>query len=217
MHLFIHGFLGSKEDWDPLLSYLKIGTAIDLPLGVADIPKALHRQYPRADCLIGYSAGGRIALEMKARFADAYKKVIVISSHPGISNLTERQLRKARDERWIKLLETKPFEDFLKAWYEQELFEGFRSCKAFEQALMRRKKQNPHLWAHFMKTHGTSSRKCFDIDPTTAFVYGSLDLKYSSLYRSFNAYKIEGAGHVAHLEDPYRCALTMETLIHGND
>ena len=123
MHLFLHGFLGQKEDWDPLFSHLKHLDchAIDLPgHGTSpmteDIALTIKQAFSEAKTLIGYSAGGRIALELKERFPNDYGQVIVLSSHPGLTSEEERKERLAWDQKWIDLLKTEPIENFLDKW-----------------------------------------------------------------------------------------------------
>jgi 2-succinyl-6-hydroxy-2,4-cyclohexadiene-1-carboxylate synthase len=99
MLLFLHGFLGQKEDWDPLRSQMQYPSkAIDLPGHgetpmANDIALAVKKQVPSASFLIGYSAGGRVALELKERFPSNYDHLILLSTHMGLANETERKHR----------------------------------------------------------------------------------------------------------------------------
>lgn len=216
MRLFLHGFLGCKEDWNPLLHHFGSGLAIDLPLQSNDIPGALHEAYPEADLLVGYSAGGRIALEMQARFPGAYRQVIAISAHTGLKHPEERLARRKWDQQWIEQLNNGSLDAFLDAWYAQPLFASFRKSPAFQKAYNRRLQGNGKEWAHFLETHGTGVRPTFEVDTTAAFIYGSEDLKYAALYRTLRSFKVPNAGHVVHLERPAECATLLENIAHDN-
>lgn len=216
MRLFLHGFLGTKEDWYPLLHYFGKGVAINLPLTESDIPLAIHTSYPKADLLVGYSAGGRIALEMQSRFPNSYRKVVAISTHTGFKNFEERISRQQSDKKWISMLHNHTMMEFIDQWYSQPLFAPFRSSKIFEKVLKRRLLSNPLHWANFLKTHGAAARPSFEIHPSTRFIYGSEDLKYAALYRKVHSIEIAKAGHAVHLEKPAECSLALENIICEN-
>lgn len=95
MLLFLHGFLGQKEDWEPLLAHLPVLdiSCIDLPYQATDIAVAVKEIAQTAKIVVGYSAGGRLALELKARFPNDYGKVIALSAHPGLKTEEEKQAR----------------------------------------------------------------------------------------------------------------------------
>lgn len=233
MHLFLHGFLGQKEDWDPVLSHFPsqlIGRAIDLPGHgreplAGDIVLAVHDKIPSAKTLIGYSAGGRIALALKARFPDQYGSVIAISAHPGLYNLEERKERLKSDEALAKLLETAPFEEFLEKWYAQDLF---KTLPLNIPLLERRKKGNPHLLAQFLRQFSLGRYPPPQLFPNTTFVCGNEDLKYVDLYRKLRqlalfgcpnnvssclCVSVENAGHALHIEKPEILAhIVMEVI-----
>lgn len=208
MLLFLHGFLGQKEDWDPLLRHLPglNVQCIDLPYEAVDIAAAVKAMAPTAKAVIGYSAGGRLALELKARFPNDYGKIIALSAHPGLKTDEEKKARWSTDQEWIKLLKTAPFEEFLKKWYAQDLFMSLRNHPHFNSILQRRKTQNPSHLAHFLEQFSLGKKDAPEIDPSTIFVYGKEDLKYAQHYRIFEAFAIENAGHAVHLENPKACA-----------
>ena len=184
MLLFLHGFLGQKEDWDPLFealsSTIKV-KAIDLPgHGGAprceDIALAVKQQIKSAKIVIGYSAGGRLALELKERFPNDYDQIIAISTHPGLEKEEEKQTRLQIDEKWIKMLREDPFEHFLENWYAQEIFHPLIKNSKFDQILKRRKKQDPQSLAWFLEKFSIAKKKTPEIHQSTIFIYGQEDL-----------------------------------------
>ena len=107
----LHGFLGSPEDFSflPQRKDIKI---YDLLGGIDFTPSA-------DDTLIGYSMGGRIALEMAS--ITLPKKVILLAAHPGLSREEEIVKRK----RWEDLILSKfdeGEEEFLRYWNQLPLF-----------------------------------------------------------------------------------------------
>jgi len=211
MILFLHGFLGQKEDWDPLLTHLPSSLPIctlNLPLTATDIALAVHTQVPSARCIIGYSAGGRIALELKHRFPTNYNRVIAISAHPGLKTEEERKARLITDEKWISLLKHAPFDQFLEKWYSQELFQTLKAHPHFPDLLLRRKNQNPHDLAHFLEHFSLAIQTPPNITPNTIWIHGKEDLKYAALYRTLSGkiFSIDNAGHAPHIENSKACA-----------
>jgi len=225
MLLFLHGFLGQKEDWNHLFSYFKNDSkqAIDLPgHGSApftdDVALAIKEQAPKAKFLIGYSAGGRIALELKRRFPEAYEKVILISAHPGGLNEDERKKRWIIDKGWIDKLRNEPFEDFLEKWYSQELFSSLKNSPVFLSMLERRKKQDPHQLAQFLQTYSLSKKTSPGILLDAFCICGKEDLKYEKLYRTLaRIYTIKDAGHAIHLENPKALAEVLQEIINEHN
>ncbi len=212
MLLFLHGFLGQKEDWNPLLTHLPDveSTCIDLPYGADDIALAIKEMVPKAKFVIGYSAGGRIALELKTRFPEDYGRIIALSAHPGLKTEEEKKARSLIDQKWVHLLKTAPFEDFLEQWYSQELFTSLKNHPQFQTILARRKTQNPLHLAQFLEHYSLAKKSNSEIFPSTIFAHGKEDLKYAMLYRKLvtttRIFPIENAGHAVHLENPKACS-----------
>jgi len=216
--LFLHGFLGQKEDWDLLFSHLPVSfpkQAIDLPGHgqrpmASDIAQSVHEKVPNAKVLVGYSAGGRLALELKERFPNSYERVIVHSADPGLTSEKEKKSRWEKDQQWIQMLQTEPFDLFLQKWYAQDLFKSLRKNCHFAEMLARRKKQDPKQLAQFLTQFSIARKNPSKIFPSTIFLYGEEDLKYEKQYRTLGplvkVIKIPKASHAVHLENPKECA-----------
>jgi 2-succinyl-6-hydroxy-2,4-cyclohexadiene-1-carboxylate synthase len=214
MLLFLHGFLGQKEDWDPLISHLDLPVkALDLPgHGKApftpDIALAVKQQVPSARCLVGYSAGGRVALELFHRFPGNYERLVLISAHPGLKE-EERPARREIDAAWLECLQNEPYHTFLEKWYDQPLFTSLKSCLAFSSTLERRQTQNPHMLAQFFQHYSVANREALEVPTGALLLCGEQDLKYEKLYRTLgpeNNRTVPNAGHAAHIENPAFCA-----------
>ena len=216
--IFLHGFLGHPKDWDLVRAQLKrrslaltLPGHLDQPFS-EDITLSVHKQLGEGPhLLVGYSAGGRLALNLKTRFKENYSKVIAFSAHPGLSSEKERKERFETDLLWIQSLRSSSLEDFLKAWYAQPLFEGF------QVDLKYRLLHDPKQLALFLEHFSCGKIPVPKIDPETVFICGERDLKYKSLYSKLapklKVIQIPQAGHAIHLENPKACAEIIEREI----
>ncbi|MBI2743154.1 MAG: alpha/beta fold hydrolase [Chlamydiales bacterium] len=219
--VFLHGFLGSAQDWDPVIEQLESDffcLAIHLPghgsSFSSDFSSALEKRVLlhgiKSCTLIGYSMGGRLALSAMRQLPLTFPKVIAISADPGIAGCNTAKA--AEELKWERLLKTAPFEKFLELWYEQPLFSSLKKKKElFTEMLERRKKQDPRTLAAALRLFSQSRLKPASTIPREAFfICGEEDLKYRELYTILLAadrfVTIPNCGHALHLEDPLACA-----------
>lgn len=169
IHVF-HGFLGSPEDF----SFLQ-GSEIqchDL-YQMNDFP-----EIGPEDTLIGYSMGGRIALELAARNEFRLKKIVLINAHPGLATEKERHERKIFEASILKKLETCAREEFLSWWNALPIFSHDHPISVTEE----RYKKSHSLFSQ----HLLSDQKNFmpEISRNTdkfLYVVGLQDEKYMNL------------------------------------
>jgi 2-succinyl-6-hydroxy-2,4-cyclohexadiene-1-carboxylate synthase len=182
--ILIHGFLGSPSDWGPFQSawqnqegesaspcvtfdLLDVARRITLDgmqtIGLKELASKIladihadERMSSGFD-VIGYSMGGRIALEMAIeygsrglqRHADA-PTFSLLSAHPGLDDASERNIRCASDVRLADRLATISFATekdvrlefataFLDEWYGQALFSTLRMRTDFIAFSQRRR------------------------------------------------------------------------------
>jgi len=138
--VLIHGFLGSKADWLPLIPKLSQHfhcICLDLPghgdnqpeiastltdgfdFCVQDIISRLDRLGIEAFYLYGYSLGGRIALHLAQAYPQRVLSLWLESCHPGLTNTEEQAARSKSDNLWAKRLQSLSSVDFLQLWYQQ--------------------------------------------------------------------------------------------------
>lgn len=213
---FLHGFLGAKEDWLPIIQELQEFQchAIDYAgLSLQEIGAHLQSLAPRPDYFIGYSMGGRILLKLNL------SPCILFSTHPGLATQQERQKRWENDLKWIEKLQSYSPSEFFEDWYAQELFVSLKENKPlFETVLQRRKKQDAALLVKTLTQHSLAHDLPAALFPRTLFAFGEKDLKFQNLYltlpSSVQVKKIENAGHALHLENPKACAALIRGHIH---
>jgi 2-succinyl-6-hydroxy-2,4-cyclohexadiene-1-carboxylate synthase len=196
MIVFIHGFLGTKEDWQTVCSYLKMPTKlIELPghgstpidVDIYDELKTLPPFH-----LVGYSMGGRVALNYPGKTLS----LSLISTHPGLKTEEERILRLRSDLAFSIEMLKKPFDEIIERWYQQPLLSTYP--QEWVQKRMQQKHSNISsaiLKYSLGKYPYNPLRKCF------SFV-GEKDEKYRRLYKDIPHKIIPGVGHSMHIENP---------------
>jgi 2-succinyl-6-hydroxy-2,4-cyclohexadiene-1-carboxylate synthase len=108
----LHGFLGNPRDWNFLRD---AGFSIETP--------PLDAIPARGDILLGYSLGGRLALQALLNGA-SYKRAILVSTGLGIEDETARADRRASDEAWAQRFESDDFDSVIADWNAQPVLAG---------------------------------------------------------------------------------------------
>lgn len=221
MFVFLHGFLGTKADFEPLFNCLPNSIeriAIDLPGHGSepmseDVVEAVKKQIDQigAKNLVGYSVGGRLALALKTRYQNDFEKVVVLSGHPGLSNPQESEERWKRDQVWIERLQTLSINQFLKLWYEQPLFESLHKRPELLRTIIeKRAQQNVAGLISFFRAFSLAKAPTCNLYPNTLFVCGEEDLKFRQLYHTLPPFiqreVVPQSGHILPLENPQGCA-----------
>ncbi len=199
--VFLHGFLGRSEDWLEVCASLPLChcIGIDLP-GHGDSPfePDFTIDLPQFH-LVGYSMGGRIALQ---KFKDKALTLTLLSTHPGLTSAEERDARRESDEVWAKKLLHLPIDEFLKQWYDQPIFKPFRP------RISMRREQNVVSLAKALLHFSLAHQPRFEIDHV---VVGARDLKFKTLF--LNPIVVPNAGHMVHLENPKAIAKIIEERV----
>lgn len=113
IHVF-HGFLGSPDDF-------KFLAGPDVTLHDVYAMEKFPVISPE-DTLIGYSLGGRIALDIADQNNYKLKKVVMINSHPGLSTEKERLFRKDFEVTLLQKLKQTSLSDFMSYWNKLPIF-----------------------------------------------------------------------------------------------
>jgi len=222
--LFLHGFLGSSNDWHSTITNLQHDwhcLALDLPghgksssieTSFDRIPKqiieALDTHSIERVHLIGYSMGGRVALATALEFPSRFKSLVLESASPGLRTKEERVERIAYDRLLAEQLKSFPFEAFLRQWYSQPLFETFQAD------ISERLENNPVSLARALVDLSAGKQPSFwgklSEWPIPCLVLtGEADQKYSKIAREMadlsnriETVMVSGSGHVVHHENP---------------
>ncbi|KYG67467.1 hydrolase [Bdellovibrio bacteriovorus] len=148
--IFLHGFLGRPSDWALVKAYLPFGDVHiytpdylkDPQLGPQNSFETWAENFvkwtekvvggTKQNILVGYSLGGRLALHALEKKPDLWKKVVLISTNPGIEDAQhedigrseERQKRWLSDAYWAEEFAKSPWETVLRNWNSQPVFKG---------------------------------------------------------------------------------------------
>jgi len=148
--VFLHGFLGSSNDWSETIDLLKDDfhcVAIDLPGHGASVTiagslsdgfnhchKLIKDMLDDLDVqqyiLIGYSLGGRLALDYGRTQNDSHLKALILeSSHIGLADAQSKERRFMQDHSWAKTFATESILETLSEWYDQDIFSDLSDRK----------------------------------------------------------------------------------------
>lgn len=83
-------------------------------------------QMPKPRVGIGYSMGGRILLMLLEKDPALFDAVVIISSHPGIDDQEQRQVRIEQDEQWSSILSGQSWDFFIDQWNSQPVLRDTR-------------------------------------------------------------------------------------------
>ena len=227
----VHGFLGSPADWADVLARLSPGIACDCvplaELGCASIDgaaRALAARLERSPCelIVGYSMGGRIALELAATRPELAPRLVLLAASLGLDDEAERARRAAEDDARAEEILRDGLDAFVERWYQLPIFAPFVAHPSFSAARVRRAQGEAAFWARCVAAcspgRGTPRWSAIPaLGPRTTFVAGALDERYAAYAARARALApqlrveiVAGAGHVLPLEAPEACARIIE-------
>lgn len=148
--LLLHGFGGDKRMWAALRAELDSAyrvIAVDILGHGASAkptqPSAYHMARVSrdilsllddlriADChVLGYSMGGRLALQLAAGYPGRFRSLIMESASPGIADDGEREQRRRQDETLAERIETMGIAWFVDYWERLPLWNTQRALPA---------------------------------------------------------------------------------------
>jgi 2-succinyl-6-hydroxy-2,4-cyclohexadiene-1-carboxylate synthase len=230
--LLLHGFLGSRRDWDPVVAPLsrthrclavdlpghgETGAPVDeslwTPAGCVAALAALAEAHG-GGAIAGYSLGGRLALQLAIDHPRAVKRAVILSGTPGIAGECGRGQRRNADEGLARRLEREGLDAFLEEWYRLPLFAALREHARFADVLERRRRNDPKLLARSLRTMGTGTQRSLWADLPALRVpllllAGERDEKFTDIAFDMaarcpkaEAVIVRGRGHALVEEDP---------------
>jgi 2-succinyl-6-hydroxy-2,4-cyclohexadiene-1-carboxylate synthase len=234
--LLLHGFTGSRQNWAAHLSAFAalrrviapdlIGhgaspappdvAAYTMERCVADLLALLdHLGIAQTD-LLGYSMGGRVALQLTAAAPHRVRRLILESAAPGISDPGERAARVASDHALAAQIEAQGMAWFADYWAAIPLFASQATLPPAVRAAQRahRLAQRPHGLANSLRGMGAGAQTSLwerldQITTPTLLISGALDAKYvqigtqmATLLPHAQQIIVPNAGHTVHLEQP---------------
>lgn len=185
-------------------------------LGSVAKDMARHLGATGGDDLLGYSLGGRVALQLALDHPGRVRRLVLISSGPGLSEQAERDKRLRRDERLAQILEEDGISPFTAWWESSPALKPFKPLsRAVDETLRSlRLNQDPLCLAGVLRHLSTGAMD--DLAPRLGtltmpvlLVAGDSDKAYCQRMREMAALipgsrlqLIADAGHAVHREKP---------------
>lgn len=239
--LFIHGTFGRASDWHEVRTILEEkgphstdaftlsgheGIPLETDKSLLSVyTKQLVSHLKQPTIIVGYSLGGRIALQWAAMATNTLQHTLIQglvleSANPGISDAAQRTARAEIDRQRARDIRLLGLYGFLHQWYQAPLFGALaRDADAREQWVRDRirnhheealanviEQASPGIWPDRWDQLAT-------LPSPLLFIYGQEDLKYQAIGQriqqlrpSAQCEKIANAGHNTHRVAPARFA-----------
>lgn len=169
-----------------------------------------------SDDLLGYSMGGRVALQAAIDHPERIRRLVLVSCSPGIADSEMRTTRADRDERLAQILEEDGIGPFVSWWENQPVMRTAREVprRAREALRSRRMNQDPEGLACALRTlgqgqMGTLWDRLSAVTAETLLIAGDADAPYidcmtrmAEAIPSARLHAVPEAGHALHRECP---------------
>ena len=232
--VLLHGFTQSGTSWQPIVPCLQAHGALLVPdlIGHGRSPAPVEvTPYAMEACVaqvlavldaaqverawwLGYSMGGRVALQVAAHHPERVGGLVLLSATPGLPGADERTERRLADEALAQRIEREGVAAFLDFWMGLPLFAGLQKLPPEERAALRaaRLGNTPVGLANSLRGMGTGAMPpVWDalsaMDVPTLLLAGMADAKFTRIAKAMAAQMpqatlrlLEGVGHALHLE-----------------
>ena len=242
--VFLHGFLGNRKDWKTTIEHLKNDfhcVTIDLPghgssvANVAPLEGGFEHCHQlikftlsslniTSFCLIGYSLGGRIALDYARSQKDSRLKHLILEScHIGLMDQASKQSRYQFDLTWAEKFSTQSIEESLQQWYSQAIFNDLSEQQ--KHTIIKKRSHNYGVFlANMLLSTSLSQQHCPRdyLSKTTlaiSYFYGQKDTKFTQIAKlipqtkNIKTHCFNGLGHNTHQQDPINYAYNIKKLL----
>ncbi len=244
--LYLHGFMGQSDDWLQVAE--RLGSKfnhlfIDLPghgkslLKEDETPSAETFFAALQDVLqtvkvsrvtvIGYSMGGRLAMQWLVQSPQKIEAMVLESAHPGLITAEKRQRRRQADRDLSMRLSEADFDfrAFLRDWYAMPLFGNLQKNPQFARLLERRLQNDPRQLAGALTGFSVARQpslwnRLAKWDLPVLLICGESDQKYADVSArmqatnpNFKRVVAPGCGHNVHFENPEWMAREVEGFL----
>jgi 2-succinyl-6-hydroxy-2,4-cyclohexadiene-1-carboxylate synthase len=243
----LHGFTLSGRSWQEVISKMPMGWRWVVPdlrgHGATRIPSGApctmeacrgdlemlwdHLGIERSH-LVGYSMGGRLALDMAARRPERVFSLLTIGAHAGLEE-EAREGRRQGDEALARRIENDGLEAFVNYWSSLPLLNGVERRGPAFTAQLRAERMSNHVAGLAKSLRGMGAgvmepvwNQLTHLTCPCTFVAGQLDHGYVASARRLASTVVNGrvevilrAGHAAHLERPDAFARVLAAHLGG--
>ena len=176
---------------------------------------------------VGYSMGGRLALDAALRDPGRLGALVVVGVSAGIEDPAERVVRAEEDEALAALIERSPIEEVVERWERNPVF-GTQSEALVAAQRPGRLSHEPAALAALLRSAGQGAMEPLwdrlgELRCPVLAVAGEHDERYSAAARRIaaatggNALVLAGAGHAPHLEQPDAFAAALLAFLASHD
>lgn len=170
--------------------------------------------------LLGYSQGGRLALQVFKHNLELFDGCILISANPGL-NETEVAERIEVDTRWAERFLTDDLEKVMKDWNSQPVFAGSSNKLSLDLKSLDRKILAECIFSWSIANQENFSNMLSQSSCPVLYICGEYDKKYCAVGNSikkastknFNLEVVSGAGHRAHIDQPEKVGNLIKNFI----
>lgn len=217
----LSGFLGEENHWGDFPAFLAHHLGVhptwmnwfSETSGAQSLEQAAHFLAQRAyaeglrPVLIGYSLGGRLALQCAVSSPGAFSGVFALSAHPGLTDEAAKNTRRKEDQDWAQLLiENSAL--FWEKWNQRDALKGSPIPEAPPLS-------ESKAWSEVLVRLSTAEQAYFPTELThprlpVSVVSGEQDTKFTELMHLFpnsiEKFVLPQAGHRVPLDAPEELA-----------
>lgn len=227
--VFVPGFMQREDAWravaerlgEPYRSVCLDHDSWTVEERVAEVRAAS----PPGTVVVGYSLGGRIALQSALEHPGRFAGLVLVGASAGIDDDEERARRRAADETLADWVATQPIEAVVESWESQPVFAS-QPPGVVEAQRPGRLSHDPERLAELLRSAGQGAmdpvwHRLPQLDMPLLAVAGELDTHYVQVSRRVaavaprgSARVIANAGHAPHLEQPEAFAELLREFLH---
>ena len=230
----LHGFTQTSRSWnryidfiDPQQSIIRVdapghGGSSTVAADLTTTAQMVVEQCGFGD-YIGYSMGARLALHIALLHPKNVRRLVLVSSSPGLQSPNERLTRVQSDEKLAREIAEIGVATFVEKWLSGPLFAGLTSTPADIQDRLRNSSDG---LASSLRLCGTGAQQSLwdrlpELKMPVLLIVGERDQKFlqighemkSRIGMSAELVVIENAGHSLHLEQPEHCQSVIASFL----
>ena len=232
--VLLHGFSQTSRSWDRYIDFIDPQQSIirvDAPghggssTVAADLTTTAQMVVEQCGFgdYIGYSMGARLALHIALLHPKNVRRLVLVSSSPGLQSPNERLTRVQSDEKLAREIAEIGVATFVEKWLSGPLFAGLTSTPADIQDRLRNSSDG---LASSLRLCGTGAQQSLwdrlpELTMPVLLIVGERDQKFlqighemkSRIGMSAELVVIENAGHSLHLEQPGHCQSVIASFL----
>lgn len=224
----LHGFLGAGTDFEVIVDHYPDHPTLIAP-DFPDYSRPPTHTFSWDRCLdtlgqlvasesadsacvlVGYSMGGRIALQYAVRHPEHLAGLVLIGTTPGLLHEDERSMRRHSDQTRAEQMMRQTLDEFLNGWFQQDLIQSQRTIPEPYQSRMRntRYSNDKTALAQALISLGTGTMpsvwdQLTSIHVPSLLVTGAMDPKFHTVAEEM-LQKLPNASHASLKDAGHAC------------